>query len=167
MLRSDASRVALFPLDIGHTDLVLAWRSDPIVSWQLFSQRPPTRSEHLAFLRSLAGNPNRREFVIGLHDGLAIGTVGLSGITAEQAEYGILIGDRNFRGKGYAFEASQAILRYAFEDLSLSRVVLNCFADNLPAMKLYIRLGFETTAEGFRMKDGQNRPTAEMMKRAS
>lgn len=59
-------------------------------------------------------------------------------------EYGILIGDKISWGKGYAKEATQAILDYCFsEKVGLRKITLGVVADNISALNLYKKLGFE------------------------
>jgi len=136
--------VELIPVSVEHTDLILQWRADPVVAESLFSPRPPTREEHLAWLKNLG--EKRREYVICAFPGkVPIGTIGLSQIDQyhHNAEYGILIGDDKFRGRGYAMAASRHILRIAFVDLHLHRVGLRVMAKNDAALKLYERAGFK------------------------
>lgn len=57
-----------------------------------------------------------------------------------QAEIGWCI-DPQHQGHGYATEAAEAMLRLCFEELSLRRVVANCFADNEASWRLMERLG--------------------------
>jgi len=45
-------------------------------------------------------------------------------------------------GHGYATEAVQATLDFAFQDLKAHRVVANCFPQNAPSRRLLERLGF-------------------------
>lgn len=45
-------------------------------------------------------------------------------------------------GQGYASEAGRAVLRIAFDLLKISRVDLQCRADNLPSQRVAERLGF-------------------------
>lgn len=58
------------------------------------------------------------------------------------AEFSILIGEANCRGKGFGTLASERCLQHAFDDLNLHRIWLQVRADNVPALKLYQRLGF-------------------------
>jgi RimJ/RimL family protein N-acetyltransferase len=92
--------------------------------------------------------------------------VGLSGYTGPggTAEYGILIGEARFRGRGVAREASRQILRIGFEELGLEEVVLNAFEANASAIILYEKLGFERDARaaGPVFKDGVLKPTLRM-----
>ena len=73
-----------------------------------------------------------------------IGTIGLSSIDPrnQKAEFGILIGELTERGKGFAEEASAALLNYAFSELNLHKIKLSVFSDNARAIKLYNKLGF-------------------------
>jgi RimJ/RimL family protein N-acetyltransferase len=135
---------------------------------QLFSDRPPTREEHHEFLERLSTHGDRIEFVIFLNDGdVPVGAIGLSHIDPGkgEAEYGILIGEASARGQGLAREASELILSHGFRSLGLRRVVLNVFADNAAAIRLYERLGFRIVPEGTttRMKNGVSRETLRMV----
>ena len=57
-------------------------------------------------------------------------------------EYGILMGDRDEWGKGYAQEASEVVIEYCFNSLKIRKVTLGVVADNIGAVKLYHKLGF-------------------------
>lgn len=64
---------------------------------------------------------------------------------------------QEFTGKGYATEAANAVIRYAFEQLGVLRVDLQCSADNTASIQVANRCGF--TQEGrfrqhHRKKDG-------------
>ena len=61
-------------------------------------------------------------------------------------------------GRGFATEAARAALRYAFETLQVSRVDLQCRADNIASQRVAERCGFRL--EGcqrlrHRMKSGE------------
>lgn len=49
---------------------------------------------------------------------------------------------QQFWGQSYAFEASQAMIRYAFEELRLPRLVGGTGADNHRSINLHRRLGY-------------------------
>jgi UDP-4-amino-4,6-dideoxy-N-acetyl-beta-L-altrosamine N-acetyltransferase len=126
------------------TDDVVRWRSTPDILAQMFSDEPPTRATHLEWLAGIQARGNRQEFVIvECATGRSIGTIGLEiDSRNHRAEFGILIGEPDARGKGYAREAGKLILRYAFDDLKMHRVYLHVLVDNEPAIKLYEALGF-------------------------
>jgi ribosomal-protein-alanine N-acetyltransferase len=53
---------------------------------------------------------------------------------------------RPYWGQGYAFEASQAMIRCAFEELKLPRLVGGAARENEPSWRLQERLGFTLIA---------------------
>lgn len=53
-------------------------------------------------------------------------------------------------GRGYATEAVRELLRVAFEDHGLRRVVANCFYDNVPSWRLMERLGMRRETHAVR-----------------
>ncbi len=75
-----------------------------------------------------------------------IGRCGLQPIADEDSplgriELGYLI-DRQYRGRGYGYEACRAILEFAFERLELDEVYAVIDENNLPSLKLAQKLGF-------------------------
>lgn len=60
-------------------------------------------------------------------------------------EISIMIGEHT--GKGFGTEASRLLLDFAFKTLKLSEVHLSVYKDNLPAVAVYKKLGFETYKE--------------------
>jgi [ribosomal protein S5]-alanine N-acetyltransferase len=73
-----------------------------------------------------------------------IGNIKIDPIDFElnSGEYGILMGDKTNWGKGYAKEASLAIINYCFNEVKLSRVTLGVIEDNINAVMLYKKIGF-------------------------
>jgi RimJ/RimL family protein N-acetyltransferase len=57
-----------------------------------------------------------------------------------QAEIGWCI-DPAVEGNGYATEAVVELIRIAFDELGLRRLIANCFADNKPSWRLMERVG--------------------------
>ena len=53
-----------------------------------------------------------------------------------------MIGDKTTWGKGYAKEASSAVINFCFTKLSLRKINLGVIANNTMALSLYRSLGF-------------------------
>jgi RimJ/RimL family protein N-acetyltransferase len=79
-----------------------------------------------------------------LEDDRLIGEAGLGGISWVHGEAWLYIslGDRSCWGKGYGTDAVRVLLRYAFEDLNLTRVSLGVYDYNPRAMRVYEKVGF-------------------------
>ncbi|MBW4601963.1 MAG: GNAT family N-acetyltransferase [Calothrix sp. FI2-JRJ7] len=79
-------------------------------------------------------------FAIILHyEQILIGAVGLT-INHLQAELGYWIGQA-YWGQGYASEASQAIIQFGFEVLSLNRIYATCLKRNVASAKVLQKIG--------------------------
>lgn len=65
--------------------------------------------------------------------------IGKAGLTGDELGYQIY---PEFQGKGYALEACQAVLRYAWEELLLQKVSIYIERDNLRSAALARKLGF-------------------------
>ena len=74
-----------------------------------------------------------------------IGYAGLSGISKlnRSAEYFIFIGEKPFWGKGIGTEVTNRILRLAFGDFSLNRVMLTVSELNIGGLRAYLKAGFK------------------------
>lgn len=58
------------------------------------------------------------------------------------ADIGIIIGDRNYRGKGYSREILQCAMQYAFGPLSLRRLTGGTSGTNVAMQRCFESLGF-------------------------
>ncbi|MCR4435057.1 MAG: UDP-4-amino-4,6-dideoxy-N-acetyl-beta-L-altrosamine N-acetyltransferase [Clostridiales bacterium] len=152
MLETD--RLILKLLDEEDEKSILAWRNQKDIIDSLFCHKGITLKEHREWYEKYLRSGNRIEFIIIVkNSGRKIGTVGLSNIDYrnQKAEYGIFLGEKAERGKGYGKEASCALISYGFNELNLRRIYLKVFRDNRQAVKLYKNLGFNE--EGILRKD--------------
>ena len=141
--REFAVRLRALSADDG--PLVIAWRTRPEVAREMFQPPPTSEAEHRSWFAAAAARGDRFDFVIEWGSPpRPVGTVGLSEINRSQgtAEFGILIGEKDARGRGIARQASRLLLGYGFNTLDVARIYLHVFADNAPAIALYRALGF-------------------------
>ena len=61
---------------------------------------------------------------------------------SRSAEFGILLGDRNFWNQGYGTETTRLMIRHGFENLNLNRIFLRVFDTNPRARRVYEKAGF-------------------------
>jgi len=74
-----------------------------------------------------------------------IGCVNLTNIHPinRSAEFSIMIGTEQHRGKGIGELATKQMLRHGFDDLNLARIYLYAVSYNTRAIELYRRIGFQ------------------------
>ena len=88
-------------------------------------------------------------WVIATEKNHCIGHVGLYRIDHRIgcAEFGIMIGDRSYHGRGLGRACTQFAVDYGFRELNLNRIDLRVLATNTAAIHLYRSLGFEQEAQ--------------------
>ena len=84
-------------------------------------------------------------FIVRLEDDKLIGTIGLHDIDHinRRATFGIFIGDKSVRNKGYGTEAINLLLDFAFNYLNLNSVNLTVLDVNERAKRCYEKVGFK------------------------
>lgn len=128
--------------DADHAERMATWRT---AAWQsFFTWVQPTEEDMLKWLRQYERRANDFMFTIERPDNHWGGQLALYDIdvTQKTAEYGRIIKNPAVKCPGLMRAASSALLKWGFEKLKLSRVVLEVFADNKAAIRLYEQLGF-------------------------
>jgi diamine N-acetyltransferase len=140
----------LRPLEREDLAIVAAWRNDPAIRAHFFTPYLITTSGQGGWFDRYLQRHDSLIFVICA--GSAQERVGLIGLDHldhrnQSAEYGrLLIASAEARRLGYAKDATETLLAYAFGELNLRRIYLRVYADNTGALGLYERCGF--TREG-------------------
>lgn len=146
----ETERLILKPIsvDIHLTENYVSWLNDPEVYQFLETGGNYTIDKLRDFLMSISGK-GIFFWAIHLKSGdKHIGNIKIDPINSKHGlgEYGILMGEKDEWGKGYAKEASQVVIDFCFRVLHLRKMTLGVVSQNLPAIKLYNLLGF--TVEG-------------------
>ncbi|WP_413699615.1 GNAT family N-acetyltransferase [Psychromonas sp. KJ10-10] len=83
-----------------------------------------------------------------------IGYAGISSISVlnRSGEYFILIGNKQYWGKGIATEVTKRITDYGFKTLGLHRIELTAFVNNQSAIRAYAKAGYKH--EGIKRQSG-------------
>lgn len=146
ILTISSERVALGPLRRDLVDAHLRWGNDWATYRMLDNIPGPGTREHVAdWLRQATSGAMPYEFVIYERTSMqAIGTVGLRDVDLRPgtAEFAIVIGEADYRGRGLGTEATRLTLDYAFSDLGLHNVMLRVMAFNHAAIRMYGKVGF-------------------------
>ncbi|MDO8667835.1 MAG: UDP-4-amino-4,6-dideoxy-N-acetyl-beta-L-altrosamine transaminase [bacterium] len=92
---------------------------------------------------------NSQIFFMGIFDKKShrhIGTVKIEPVEGhkQEARFGMLIGDRNYWGRGIGFETTKLSLEYVFKKLGINKIILSVYPGNKPAIRIYKKIGFQT-----------------------
>lgn len=139
-------RVALGPLRRDLMAHYVRWRNDFNVQ-RTFGDppRPVTVEQRVGWFESQESSSDAHWFTIYELDPFRpVGTADLFGIDYRYgiAQFGMLIGEEDARGKGLGSEVAQLMLDYAFTALGLHNVMLTVSEYNLAGRRVYEKAGF-------------------------
>ena len=122
------------------------WMNDREVSRGLMARYPFSHETERDWVEN-ATRPldfGNVRFAIETKDGVHIGHCGLHGGSAEnrRAELGIMIGEKEYWGRGFGADTMITLLRFAFEQMNLHKVTLGVFEFNERGLAMYTKLGF-------------------------
>ncbi|RYF89545.1 MAG: N-acetyltransferase [Chitinophagaceae bacterium] len=145
----ESERLIYQPMAMHHaTPTYLGWLNDEEVNKYLEVKKENTLEELQVYVQDAL---EKKIFFWAIQlksDGKHIGNIKIDPINYKHGtgEYGIMVGDKTEWGKGYAKEASQAIIDFCFNEMNLRKITLGVVEDNVAAVELYKKLGF--TIEG-------------------
>lgn len=145
MLRTDQLILrAMEPTDL---DVLYAWENDT-KNWGVSNTFTPfskhTLKQFIEASQDLYAAKQQRLMIELVEDGLTIGCIDFFDFDPlhKRAGVGILIGDVQNRGKGYAKKALQEITTYAREVLDLNQLHCNILENNSKSIRLFESVGF-------------------------
>lgn len=144
------TKLILRPLTLADAPHFVRWLKDREVK-KMNLRRTVSLKEERAWIKKLQNKKNADEvtFAIETIDGVLIGSVGLHVQKKDHhARFGILIGHKDYWGKGYGTEASRLIIMYGFSRRRLHRIYLQVYSYNTRAIALYKKLGFREEGVG-------------------
>lgn len=137
----------LSPCSLDEAEKWVAWNNDLEVTIPLGDEAyTPFTLEIARESLAMVGNNQSHIFsIVDLATDEVIGRCLLFNIDLvnRSAMVGILIGEKEFWGKGYGQEAMRLILDYGFNLLNLNSVMLGAFAFNQRALASYRKVGFK------------------------
>ena len=109
---------------------------------------PTTAWEEDEWVKSQkASNSGEYNFAIeDLETHTYIGGCGIQEINwvSRVATVGIMVGNKEFWGKGYGTDAMKVLVKFIFEEMNINKVKLETFSFNERAIKSYEKCGFKT-----------------------
>lgn len=145
-------KILIRPLEKEDAMKSWKWRNDSEI-WEFTGSRPNitiTPEIEIVWIEKILLDLNSKRFAITVDD-IYVGNVQLTNITIFDAEYHIFIGEKSCWGKGIAFSATQQIIRFAKNSLMLENIYLKVNPENLKAIRLYEKSGFEVVSDEVKM----------------
>lgn len=105
-----------------------------------------TKEMAISYIQSVENSPTCKVFAIcDRASDKHIGNIALQAISMQNksAEFAILLGDKEFWGKGLSKEAGKLLLQYGFDTLKLHRIYCGTSEANIPMQHLALSLGME------------------------
>jgi RimJ/RimL family protein N-acetyltransferase len=141
-------KVALGPFRIEHVEHLERWYNDYEVmrNWG-WLPGPRTAAELRRFFEpdGFFRQPENAAFAV--YETASWHLVGFAGLLQidhinRTAEFFIMIGDQQHRGRGFGTEATRLVLDHAFVGIGLSNVILHIYAYNPAGIRAYEKAGF-------------------------
>lgn len=136
------NRVTLRALELEDIDRLHNWSNDAEL-WSLLGgwHFPTSRESQKDWLLGLKHDGLNQRFGIQTQEHGLIGTANLVSIDWKNgtAEHGMMIGDPAIRGQGYGTDVIATIMKYAFDELGLSRLSTTIIEYNDVSLATYTR----------------------------
>lgn len=147
--------VALRPVEEEDIPIIAKWLNDEEVTYYMFyGQLPTSVSQVTKMIKEQTESPNNAVLII--EDKKTNRPIGFGGLydihlTARKAELRILIGEKDYWGKGYGTETVELLTFYGFDRLHLNRIWLGVTDENKAAIRVYEKVGYKV--EGILRQD--------------
>jgi RimJ/RimL family protein N-acetyltransferase len=149
------------PFKISDAELWQIWDTDPEV--QSFMPEPFNEvqniEEQYKYIEECGADEEGFYWSIETKSGATIGTIALTELNSyhQVADLGIVIGDKNYWGKGVATEVIRALVNYAFAHLNIRKISAEVEDGNVGMIKAFEKIGFKQDGvfESARVKNNQ------------
>jgi UDP-4-amino-4,6-dideoxy-N-acetyl-beta-L-altrosamine N-acetyltransferase len=139
-------KVNLTKVDRENIEQLREWRNSPLLRKYFREHREINKENQSCWYETkVLGDPNQYNFEIRVNENSElIGHCGLYYINwiSRTAEFGIYIGDTNYRNGGYGSDTLRTLIGYGFNDLNLNRIWCEVY-DNNKSIEVYKHIGFK------------------------
>lgn len=141
--KEGAERISLVPLAAEHLDATRKWANDPYLMQRILRVTAVSEQDQQRWFERLQDDPSRVVFAVLFREE-HVGNVGLYDIDTlhGRAMFWIMLGEAGARGVGLGSEAIRLMLAYGFHELGLHKIYLHVGVDNVPALRIYDKMGF-------------------------
>jgi RimJ/RimL family protein N-acetyltransferase len=151
--------IILRPLNKADIENRLRWFNDPDVRKTLILSERFELEKTICWFEKMQADDSRLEFVIETTEKTPIGIIGLAGIdsTHRTAEIYLVIGQKEFWGKGVMLEAECLLIDWAFNSSGLEKIWAEARPENIASVITMKKIGFhvEGTLYSEKVVDGK------------
>lgn len=152
-------RIVLRPLNKADIENRVRWFNDSDVRKTLILSERFELEKTIRWFEKLQADNSRAEFVIETPQKTTVGIIGLAGIdsTHRTAEIYLVIGQKEFWGKGIMLEAECLLIDWAFNSLGLEKIWAEARPENIASVITMKKIGFhiEGTLRSEKVIDGK------------
>jgi RimJ/RimL family protein N-acetyltransferase len=133
--------IMLRAIERDDLELLHNWANNPEIQYWLGGWHFPTnKNDQQKWFDNLSVGSVNQRFAIEVEKLGMIGTANIVDIDwkNKNAFHGMLLGDKDIRGKGYGVDTVMAIMKFAFEELGLNRLDGSMISYNEGSLKMYI-----------------------------
>lgn len=138
--------VALRAIEFDDLLTLNKWANDPGIQEMLGGWHFPTNmNDQKKWFDGLSCNSLNQRYAIEAPEFGLIGTANLVNIDWKNrnAFHGMMLGDKEIRGKGLGVDTIMAIMRYAFDELGLMRLDGDMIEYNAASLGVYFKCGWK------------------------
>jgi len=133
--------IKLRAVEKGDLDFLHRWSNDPEIQFMIGGWHTPSSTLNMEeWLKRITSDSQNLRLAI---DHPELGLIGLANLMDinwkdKNAFHGMLLGNRDIRGKGIGVDVVFAVMKYAFEELGLNRLDGSIIDYNEASKKLYL-----------------------------
>jgi len=134
-------KVILRAIERSDLSTLQKWSNDDSIQSMLGGWHFPVgEQDQEKWFQSLSFGSINQRFAIDTEELGLIGTANLVSIDWQNrnAFHGMLLGDKDVRGKGYALDALMTLMRFAFDEVGLHRLDGDMIEYNAASLKFYL-----------------------------
>lgn len=138
------------PVELSDSKLILKWRNSESVKKNFIIQADIAEEDNRNWFENIVSKGLAVQFVVYIKDSnQPIGSVYYShvDVSKSSAEYGIFIGEKDGRGRGFGNEIINWAVSYAKKEMNMKYLYLRVFDDNIAAINSYKNGGFVDTGK--------------------
>jgi len=145
-LKSDDIYLRALSIDDVNQEYLSWLNNNDVTSGLVSGTFPSTMQELHNYVASKIADKNTVIFAIcDINSNKHIGNIKIDNFDwiSRTCELGILIGNKDFWGKGIGYASCELVCNYAFSALNIRKILLAVYSSNIAAIKVYEKLNFQ------------------------